>query len=207
MRIKVLCEGSTEEGLRKLLAKAVDLQGCGIKIKTYEGIATLLRKLDGMIGTELSGGARVIFCLVDYHHYPVSADKQSLPFPKRLEEIKADIVARIQESRRSVVRCHVVVHEVEAWILADEQVVAQRLKIRNLSAWGQPENVNDMNPPSQVLQDLFRTRSPLKKRYDKYKDGVDLLSKVDWQKAYDKCPTFKQLVDDLRSFCQSQLAS
>lgn len=201
MRIKVLCEGQTEQGLRKLLAQAVDLAGCGIKIKTYEGIAALLRKLDGRIEAELRGGAQVVFCLVDYHHYPLPDDKKNFPFSKRLETIKADVVERIHESRRTAVRCHVVVHEVEAWVLADEQVVAQRLKIRNLSPWEQPENVNDMNPPSQVLQDLFRTRSPLKKRYDKYKDGVDLLSKVDWQKVYAKCQPFKQLVDDLRSYC------
>jgi hypothetical protein len=155
----------------------------------------------------LRSGAQVVFCLVDYHHYPVSADKQNLPFPKRLEVIKTDIVERIHESRRSVVRCYVVVHEVEAWILADEQIVAQRLKIKNLPDWDQPETINDINPPSKVRQELFRARSPLKKSYDKYKDGVDLLGKVDWQKVYAKCPTFKQRVDDLRTHCQSQSES
>jgi hypothetical protein len=58
-----------------------------------------------------------------------------------------------------------------------------------------------MKPPAKVLQELFRT-SRLKRRYDKYKDGVDLLGKIDWQKVYTKCPTFKQLVDDLRIHCQ-----
>ncbi|MGH7598595.1 MAG: DUF4276 family protein, partial [bacterium] len=67
--------------------------------------------------------------------------------------------------------------------------------------WDQPETVNDMKSPAKVLQELFRT-SRLKRRYDKYKDGVDLLHKVDWQKVYAKCPTFKQLVDDLRNHCQ-----
>jgi len=59
-----------------------------------------------------------------------------------------------------------------------------------------------MKPPSKVLQELFRTRSLLKKRYNKYKDGVDMLEKIDWQKVYAKCPTFKQLVDDLRNCCK-----
>ncbi len=200
MRIKVLCEGDTEEGLRKLLAKAIDVQGCGIKIKPYVGNAQLLRKLDGTIGSELRSGAEVLFCLVDYHHYPLPGEKKHLPLRQRLEAIKSDMIEKIAASRRSAVRCHVVVHEVEAWILADEEILAQRLKVKKLSSWNQPENVNDMKPPAKVIDELFRTR--LKKRYDKYKDGVDLLQKVDWEKIYAKCPTFKQLVDDLRSHCR-----
>ena len=53
-------------------------------------------------------------------------------------------------------------------------------------------------PPPKILEDSFRTRNPLKKRYVKVKDGIDLVENVDRQKVYDKCPTFKQLVDDLR---------
>lgn len=200
MRIRILCEGRTEEGLRKLLVKAVDIQGCGIKIKPYEGIATLLRKLDDQIKAELLSDAQVVFCLVDYYHYPLSSEKVHLPFSQRLGAIKANMLEQIDASRRSAVRYHVVVHEVEAWILADEQVLAQRLKIKKPPHWDQPEIVNDMKPPAKVLEELFRTR--LKRRYDKYKDGVDLLQKVDWQKVYAKCPTFQQLVDDLRIHCQ-----
>ena len=200
MRINVLCEGQTEKGLRQLLAKAIDVQGCGIKIKPCEGVASLLRKLDGRIESELISGTQVVFCLVDYHHYPLPNTKRNLPFPQRLEAIKSDMIAQIEASRHSAVRCHVVVHEVEAWILADEQILAQRFKATSLSAWKQPENVNDMKPPAKVLEELFRTR--LKRRYDKYKDGVDLLQKIDWQKVYAKCPAFKQLVDDLRNCCE-----
>jgi len=201
MRIKVLCEGQTEEGLRKLLAKAVDIRGCGIQIKTYKGIGALLRGLDGRIKFELQGGAQILFCLVDYYHYPLPEATKNLPIEQRVDAIQADVVQRIEESHRSAVRCHVVIHEVEAWILADEQILAQKLKIKKLLQWDKPEAVNDMKPPSQVLQELFRTRSPLKKRYNKYKDGVELLGKVDWQKVYAKCPAFKQLVDDLRNCC------
>jgi hypothetical protein len=202
VKIKVLCEGQTEEGLRALLSKAVDIRKCGIHIRTYEGVAQLLRKLDGRIREELRSGAEVVFCLVDYHHFPLSDEQKFLPLEQRVAAIQGYIAEQIHESRRESVRCHIVVHEVEAWIIADEQAVAQRLKINNLAAWAQPETINDMNPPAKVLEQLFRTRSPLKKRYIKAKDGVDLLRKVDCQKVYDKCPTFKKLVDDLRSYCQ-----
>jgi hypothetical protein len=200
MKIKVICEGQTEEGLRALLGKAVAIPGCGILIKTYEGISALLRGLDDAIASELRSQAKAVFCLVDYYHYPLPETAKNLHLEKRLKAIKADVIRQIDRSRRPVLRCHVVVHEVEARILADEQTLAQRLKIRRLPPWKQPENVNDMKPPAKVLDDLFRTR--LKKRYDKYKDGVDLLQKADWQKVYAKCPTFKQLVDDLRTHCQ-----
>lgn len=161
-----------------------------------------MRGLDDAIESKLRSGARVVFCVVDYHHYPLPETARNLPLEQRLEAIKSDVLEQIDHSRRSALRCHTIVHEVETWILADEQAIAQRLKIKNIPTWQQPENVNDMKPPSKVLQELFRTRSLLKKRYNKYKDGVDMLKKVDWQKVYTKCPTFKQLVDDLRTHCQ-----
>ena len=202
MRIKIFCEGQTEEGLRILLGQAVAVPGCGIHIKTYEGVGALLRRLDDAVESELRSGAHVAFCVVDYHHYPLPQITRNLPLAQRLEAIKSDVLEQIDNSRRSALRCHVIVHEVETWILADEQVIAQRLKIKNIPIWQQPENVDDMKPPSKVLEELFRTRSLLKKRYNKFKDGVDLLQKIDWQKVYVKCPAFKQLVDDLRNCCR-----
>jgi hypothetical protein len=160
-----------------------------------------LRGLDGRIEFELRSGAQVLFCLVDYYHYPLQEATKNLPLEQRVNAIKSDLARRIDGSRRSLVQCHVVIHEVEAWILADEQILAQKLKIKKLPQWDKPETVNDMKPPAQVLEELFRTR--LKRRYDKYKDGVDLLGKIDNQKVYAKCPTFKKLVDDLRTQCQN----
>jgi hypothetical protein len=205
MRIRLLCEGATEAGLRSLLNEAVDIRGCGIKITTYEGVGSLLRKLDGRIAAELQSGAQVVFCLVDYYHYPLPEDSRNLPTAQRLSAIKSNVTQRIDDSRRGAVRCHVAVHELEAWILADEEALSRRLKVTNLSPWPHPESVNDMRPPFKVLEELFRTRSPLKKRYVKPKDGIDLLMKADWQKVYNKCPTFKQLVDELREFCQQDI--
>jgi len=202
VKVKLLCEGQTEEGLRALLSKAVAIRKCGIHIRAYEGIAQLLRKLDSRVKEELRSGAEVVFCLVDYHHFPLPGEQKLLPLEQRVAAIRDDVIEQIHESRRGALRCHIVLHEVEAWIIADEQAVAQRLKIKNLAAWPQPETINDINPPAKVLEQLFRTRGPLKKRYIKAKDGVDLLGKVDWQTVYDKCPTFRKLVDDLRKHCQ-----
>ena len=202
MRIKLFCEGKTEQGLRVLLNKAVAVSGCSIQIKTYKGIGALLRGLDRRIAFELLSGAQVVFCLVDYYHYPFQDSRKNQRLEQRLAAIKSDVIQQIDKSRRPKVRCHVVVHEIEAWILADEQALAQKLKIKNLAKWEQPETINDVNHPAKVLQKLFRARSPLKRSYDKYKDGVDLLQKIDWQKVYAKCPAFKQLVDDLRSHCR-----
>jgi hypothetical protein len=66
MKIKVLCEGQTEQGLRTLLTQAIAVPGSSIQIKTYKGIGALLRGLDGRIEFELRSGAQVLFCLVDY---------------------------------------------------------------------------------------------------------------------------------------------
>lgn len=202
MKIKVLCEGQTEEGLRALLAKAIDIRKCGIHIKSYDGVTRLLHKLDSRVKEELASGAEVVFCLVDYHHFPLPEEARALPSDQRVVAIQNHVIEWLDKSRRHALRCFVVLHEVEAWILADDQAVAQRLKFKNLPAWPEPEKVNDTNPPARVLEQLFRTRSPLKKRYVKVKDGVDLLRKIDFQKVYDKCPVFRKLIDELRLYCQ-----
>jgi len=95
MKIKILCEGQTEEGLRTLLGKAVAVPGCGIHIKTYEGVGALLRELDDAVETELRSGARVVFCVVDYHHYPLSEITRNLLLEQRLEAIKSDVLGKL----------------------------------------------------------------------------------------------------------------
>jgi len=200
--IKVLCEGKTEEGLRPLLENAVGVKGCGLHIKAYDGVTKLLGKLDSTVREELNCGAKFVFCLVDYYHFPLPEKQRTLPRNKRVVAIQNFVTEKLDESYRSALRCYVVLHEVEAWILADEKVVAQRLRTKTLPSWQQPETINGMNPPAKELEKLFRTK--LKKPYDKYKDGGDLLKRVDWQKVYAKCPTFKKLVDELRSLCQQQ---
>jgi hypothetical protein len=114
MRIKIICEGQTEEGLRTLIRKAVAVPGCGILIKTYEGVGALLRGLDDAIESELRSGAKAVFCLVDYHHYPLPKTTKNRSLKQRLEAIKADVARQIDKSRRAALRCHVIMHEVEA---------------------------------------------------------------------------------------------
>ncbi len=200
MIIKVLCEGKTEEGLRPLLESAVGVKGCGLHIKAYDGVTKLLGKLDTTVREEIGSGAKTVFCLVDYYNFPLPEKQRTLSLDRRVTAIQRFVMEKLDAAHRSALRCYVVLHEVEAWILADEKAVAQRLRTKTLPAWQHPETINDMNPPAKELEKLFRTK--LKKPYDKYKDGGDLLKRVDWQKVYDKCPTFKKLVDDLRSHCQ-----
>jgi hypothetical protein len=158
MKIKVLCEGQTEEGLRTLLTQAVAVQGCSIQIKTYKGIGALLRGLDGRIEFELRSGAQVLFCLVDYYHYPLQEATKNLPLEQRVNAIKSDLARRIDGSRRSSVQCHVVIHEVEAWILADEQILAQKLKIKKLPQWDKPEAVASL---AGIIPDAQPTKKAL----------------------------------------------
>ncbi len=184
-----------------MLARAINLKGCGVHVSNYEGVSELLRKADAQIAASIRSGAQVVFYIFDYYHYPLPTQLTRLPLEQRVQAIKSDFMQRIEASRKDKVRCHVVVYETEAWILADEEVLAKRLKLKALPAWLQPEQVNDMKPPSKILQELFR-KNLNKKSYDKYKDGLPLLESIDNEKVYAKCPTFRQLVDDLRNYCQ-----
>lgn len=203
MKIKVLCEGETEEGLRPLLVAAIHNPRCGVIVKPYEGIADLRRHLGKRVRAEIENGASVVCCLVDCYHYPDVPE--TLTLQDRVAAIQKDLHAEIENADKQSVKIFVVIQEVETWILADEDVLVRRFKGKY-----RPQNFSDLESdgklkhPSQMLKDIFRKHHPLKKAYSKVKDGVAFLKEVDWEKVYKKCPTFKRLIDELRADCAAQ---
>lgn len=206
MKIKVLCEGETEEGLKPLLDRAINNSinnsKCGVKIKSYQGVSDLRRNLGKRVRVEIENGASVVYCLVDCYHYPDVSETLSLQ--DRVVAIKKDLSDRIDEGNRSHVKIVVVIQEVETWILADEEVLVRKFKRDyRLQNFHNLESDGNLRHPAQVLKDIFRKHHPLKKAYSKVNDGVTFLREVDWQKVYSKCAVFKQLIDDLRADCDA----
>jgi hypothetical protein len=88
---------------------------------------------------------------------------------------------------------HIAVHEIEAWILADEIAVANYLEISKIS-YDFPEAVDFNRPPSYILGDLFRSKRLI---YRKTVHGPELFKSVNLDTVYNKCPHFKAFFDDL----------
>jgi hypothetical protein len=201
VKIKLFCEGKTEKGLRELLRKAVnqDLsKPCGLKIKTFDGVANLLKGIEGKLKIEFQEGAKVIYLLVDLYRYPNIEPKT---LEERVKNVKEDIETKLG-NRREGVKIFVIIHEVETWILADSKAIQKRLKSYTPEAYSNLEQDGKYQQPSKVLNQIFRQHHPKGYGYEKAVDGVFLLENVDWRMVYATCTVFKSLVDALRDDCK-----
>ncbi|MEK7757564.1 MAG: DUF4276 family protein, partial [Planctomycetota bacterium] len=59
----------------------------------------------------------------------------------------------------------------------------------------EPEKVNFVDPPSELLARLYRSR--LNQAYKKVTDGANLFQALDPGAAYAKCPYLRRLFDDM----------
>ncbi len=201
MNIKLFCEGKTEKGLRELLRKAVN-QGlstpCGLKVKTFNGVADLLKGIERKLKIEFQEGAKVIYLLVDLYRYP---NIEGNTLEERVKNVKEDIETRLGECREGV-KIFVIIHEVETWILADSKVIQKRLKSYAPETYSNLEQDGKYEQPSKVLKQIFKQHHPKGYGYEKAVDGVFLLENVDWRMVYTTCTVFKSLVDALRDDCK-----
>ena len=92
------------------------------------------------------------------------------------------------------------VHELEAWILSQPENLPSDVKRALPGRARNPESVNFDNPPSKLLQRLYRQR--LRRDYKKIVDGSSLFSQLDPAVARNKCPYLKRMMDKLLSLAQ-----
>jgi len=85
------------------------------------------------------------------------------------------------------------VHEVEAWLLSQPAVLPAELR-RELPT-RRPETINFQEPPSRLLDRLYRSR--LGRPYKKVTDGSNLFRKLDPEQARNECPALADMLDTL----------
>jgi hypothetical protein len=110
------------------------------------------------------------------------------------------------QAKNSRFRQHFAVHDVEAWILSDPDVLppAVRKKLP-LGKTGKPETVNFDEPPACLLNRLYQDAT--NRNYKKRTYGEDLFRKLDPEVVWQKCPYFRKLADDLVYLTQKALKS
>ena len=92
------------------------------------------------------------------------------------------------------------VHELEAWILSQPEFLPAEVRRALPGRVQNPESVNFDNPPSKLLQRLYREK--LRRDYKKIVDGSSLFSQLDPSVAREKCPYLKKMMDKLLSLAQ-----
>ncbi len=91
---------------------------------------------------------------------------------------------------------HIAVHELEAWIFADDQALFNWLGHR-VGPFPNTEAINIQNPPAKQLRDLTRHYARHKVAQKRLM-SQRLFAQIDVEKVYSKCPHFKGFVDNLQ---------
>jgi len=85
------------------------------------------------------------------------------------------------------------VHEVEAWLLSDPQLLPRKVGDALRQESSHPEEVNFNTPPSKQLHDLYLRETG--RAYKKITYGAQLFQKLDPELAATKCPNLKKMLE------------
>lgn len=205
-RIVILCEGETEElavkhfvrrqwgsdGLRAVGLHPINLGG---KLEDVFEYAPRYRRDSQVIAVftliDLYGMSRVQHAV-----YDELADRVARVKTWLWDDYKADL--------RSFFHPHVSVHEVEAWLLAEGECLAQRLKDAKIQPDRSAETLDFSNPPSKRVDSLFESRRG-GDGYHKINDGTPLFKCLQFRPVYETCGHFRDFYDELKAVGQTAL--
>ena len=207
MKFVLFVEGHTEKGaLADFFKRWLDPrlpQRVGIKPVRFEGWRNYDDEIAKKAHLNLSGkaGADVIagIGLLDLYGPDLYPPDKTGADERRIWG-KAHLEKRVAHPK---FRQHFAVHETEAWLLADPQILPRKVKESLPGRSAQPESVNFDEPPAKLLERLYRDR--LKRSYKKVADGADLFATLSPDRAYERCPYLKLLLDDMLALAKQAL--
>lgn len=201
MKVVVVCEGKTEQALRRALCELIQQQnplGPRVGVKpvavygrgAYPGIKVIVEHQ--LEAPDVSG----VILLTDV--YPDFRDAREAK--DKLREALGDY------GRHPKIRIHVAQFEVEAWVIPFWEDICKSLRKRSLKAPPQkpgdkPEEINGQKPPSRHLKDLYRKA---KTRYEKVKDGPKWLTARNLGESAKVCPELRLFLDSLLEFASAE---
>jgi hypothetical protein len=199
-RIVILCEGKTEElAVRHFISRQWEANGLasiGLDSKNLRGsldkVASIARNyLD-------EPGILAVFTVIDLYRMNRVRHSVNDELETKVRRVQAWLRDQLgRHPRESDFRPHVSVHEVEAWVLAEGNALAKKLRDPTIGPDPNAEEKNFQHPPHERLRDLFRRK--LDKRYQKIEDGEPLFSKMQFQPVYETCRYFREFYDDLKA--------
>jgi hypothetical protein len=176
MSILVLCEGVTDRGAIKSVAKRLDLK---VRVNLMHG-----NRLDKLIGTSrvLAAAYDKFIVLKDLHTYQEDTIRRR--YRATLRALAAHLIGRI--------RFLTVRHAIEAWFLADINTLNRVYNCRIEREIMNPEEIED---PAERLTRLLERYG---KRYIKSeKAGERIMKEADLQKVSEKAPSFRTFLNYL----------
>ena len=205
MRFVVFVEGHLERialpGFLSSWLNSATTQRVGINVIRFQGGGEFKNKLASAVRRHLNGPSNFdliaiigILDLYGVNYYPnhVSTVQERYDWLCQHFENKVDCAGFHMFSA---------VHELEAWILSQTEILPAEVRRALPGRVQNPESVNFDNPPSKLLQRLYREK--LRRDYKKIVDGSSLFSQLDPSVAREKCPYLKKMMDKLLSLAQA----
>lgn len=205
----VLCvEGDTERRvLPGLLRKWLDerlSQAVGIQVVAFKGWADFEKGIVKKVHTHLSAPntRNVIAAIGLLDLYGPTFYPPSLKTPDERRDWAVKKFEKDVDDPRF--RMFFAVHELEAWLLSDLNILPASVAKALQGKAAKPEAVNFDAPPAKLLDEIYRKE--LKRSYKKTTDGVGLFGQLAPDRVYEKCPHFKEMVDTMLQLAQAKCA-
>lgn len=199
VRIAILVEGKTETAFKPYLISYLEKQLAGrmpkLVIQKYDGRIPSGEKLKRIVENLLNdpkNPADAVIALTDVYTGPIP-----LVFSTAAEAKKK---MRDWVGPEKKFHPHVALHDFEAWLLPYWERITKLTGTNRKAPRGSPEKVNHDNPPSRLLEEVFRTGSK-KIGYVKARDAGRILKGQDLCLAIDACPELKAFVDRIIELC------
>jgi hypothetical protein len=200
VKFALYVEGYTERALSSFLKRWLDprlSREVGIDPVRFSGSGDYRKSFVQRAGRDLNSSRLIaVIGLLDLY-------RAGLEFPPNITTdakctwAKAQLERQIGDSR---FRQHFAVHETEAWLLSDHEIFPVAIGFRLMDFAVRPESVNLQQPPAKLLHRVYRTYG---REYKKVVDGSALFGKLDPNRAYERCPHLRMLLDDMLALAKA----
>jgi hypothetical protein len=207
MKFVLFCEGPTEAAalpdfLRRWLDSKLRMR-IGVQPVCFNGWAEMVN--DGAKKAQLHLARTdviAVVALLDLYG-PTFYPSHCATVAERLEWAKAYLEKKANNDPRF--RQHFAVHEVEAWILSQPDVLPIAVRKKLPGKIETPESVNFNEPPAYLLRKSYEEATG--RTYKKRTYGEELFRLLDPQIVMEKCPYFRKLAEDLLDLATNAIES
>lgn len=209
MKFVLFCEGATEKGalpdfLRRWLKFKLSVN-IGIQPVRFNGWVEMVKDSPKKAQLHLNKPDVIaVIALLDLYGPTFDYPSNCTTAIKRVEWAKAYLEKQVDNNPRF--RQHFAVHDVEAWILSQPDVLPPVVRKKLTPGKSEkPETVNFDEPPAYLLNRLYEEATG--RSYKKVTYGEELFRKLDPEVVREKCPHFRKLADDLEELANTALES
>lgn len=209
MKFILFVEGATEKkGAVRLIGKWLNsrLQPAAVGIKPIElkGSGNFFKEIPRKARHHLEGPDRdkIIAAIGLLDLYGAGFIPENLPSaPEKYLWGKEEVEKRVNHTS---FRMFFAVHEVEAWILSQLDLLPFSASGSIAHRLAKPEEVDFDEPPAKLLKRLYLQEK--KRKFKKTVDGEQLFSKLDPEVVLGKCPYFRAMLEEMLTLARNALS-